>query len=153
MSGGVTPDWLWRETLADAYTEILLPIRKDCEMDEADLARHDLMVLGHPTDNGVMGRLLSRLPADLDLSVDRNLFRFLGQVYARPDDGLLLAVPNPWNGERVAYLFLSNSALQLHRMTGAWNRNVPAWAVFRGDRVVASGHLPEPGLIVTLPTE
>lgn len=37
--------------LADAFTESLTPVRKDCELGPADLAQEDLILPGGPGDN------------------------------------------------------------------------------------------------------
>jgi hypothetical protein len=59
-------------------------------------------------------------------------------VYAEPDDGLFLALPNPTNREKVVYLFVSNSALELYQMTKRF-QGMPSWALFKGDQVIDRG--------------
>jgi hypothetical protein len=74
----------------------------------------------------------------------RRYFRWQGKTYGRPDDGLALAVPNPWNPQRVLYLYLSNSALELWHMTRTFQRGLQSWALFHGPEVSERGfHEPE----------
>ena len=62
----------WQETVGDAYTEILVPLRKDCEITDKEIATHDLMVLGQPEDRDPRTRLcqtppLTQLPQTLTI--------------------------------------------------------------------------------------
>lgn len=134
----------FQATLADAYTEVLPRVVKDCELDEETAARHDLIVLGSPLDNTVTARLAAQLPA----TVGRNFFTLLGKGYSHPDDGAFLAVPNPANPARAVYLFLANSALQLHQMTKRYLPSLQQWAAFRGEEVKAGGFLPVARFVV-----
>ena len=124
--------------LADTYSEELPPVVKDSELTDEELAASDLFVLGAPSDSSLAARLAAKLPA----TFGKGWFRFEGKTYGRPDDGLYLCLPNPWNPERVVWLFAGNSALQLHQMTKAWGGSLPQWAVFRGDSVKAQGWAP-----------
>ncbi len=130
----------FQETVADAYIEILPPLVKASELDDAAAAAHDLIVLGSSADNELIARLADSLP----LQLGPNWFRWQGRSWTRPDDGLLLVLPNPFNPDRALYLFLANSALQLHDMTRTYHRGLPSWARFRGGTVVERGaHAPE----------
>lgn len=131
-------------TLADAYTEVLPPVVKDCELTAEMAANHDLIVLGSPLDNSFVGCLEASLPATLR----RGAFSLLGKGYAHPDDGAFLAVPSPFNRDRVVHLFLANSALQLYQMTRRYLPSLQQWAVFRGDEVKAGGFLPVERFVV-----
>jgi len=128
----------WQTTLADAYTEALPPVVQDAEVTAAQLAGRDLVVMGQPEDNSLTARLAARLP----VRFGKNFFVFDGVTYAAPDDGLFLVVPSPYDAQRVLYLITANSALQLHQMTKSYARDLPSWAVFKGDRVVSRGYHP-----------
>jgi hypothetical protein len=39
-------------------------------------------------------------------------------------------------------VLLANSPLQLHEMTKTYRPGLPAWAVFRGEKVEKEGHFP-----------
>jgi len=126
----------WQSTLADAYAEILSPVVKDCEVSDADLAAHDLMLLGQPEDNSLVARIAPKLPVELG----KNFFRWRGKLYAHPDDGLVLVTPNPFNPKKVLYLITANSALQLYQMTKTHTAGIPSWAVYRGDAIKEQGY-------------
>ncbi|MBP1611638.1 MAG: hypothetical protein H6Q01_301 [Acidobacteria bacterium] len=128
----------FQAVLADAFSEILPPVLKDSEVSDAQLAASDLFVLGDPRDNALLARLLPQLP----LEAGAGWFRFEGTLHAATDDGLYLALPNPWAPGRVLHVLLANSPLQLHEMTKVYRSGLPAWAVFEGDKVETEGHFP-----------
>ncbi len=126
----------WQETVADAYVEILPPLVKDAELTVERATSHDLMILGALDDNS----WFARLGTDLPVSLGKDHFAWRGIPYTAPDDGLILVTPNPADPQRVVYLVAANSALQLHRMTRRYQRDLPSWAVFKGDEIVAKGY-------------
>ncbi len=138
----------FQETLADAYLEILPPLVKASELDDATAAGHDLVVLGAAADNELIARLADRLPVE----VGPTWFRWQERTFARPDDGLLVVVPNPFATDRVLYLFLANSGMQLYDMTRAYHRGLPSWARFRGDEIVERGVHQPPALVTRFGT-
>jgi len=125
----------YRDTLADRYTEILPPVKKDSEVSEEELAAHDVFVLGGIADNGLMERIVKKL----GLSVGKNFFQWQGKTYSEADDGLFTAFPNPFNPQKTVYLVIANSALQLYQMTKQYN-SMPSWAVFKKDEMVEKGY-------------
>ena len=120
---------LWRDVVADASVEVLPPLVADAEVSDADLASHDLVVVGGPEDNAVAARMAAR--GKLPLETGRGYFRWQGKTYARPDEGLAVAFPNPWNPKRVAFLYLANSKVQAWRMLKGWQRGLPSWAIWK----------------------
>ena len=127
----------YRDLLADRYTEILPPLKKDSEISEEELASHDLFVLGGIADN----TLVERLAEKLALVLGKNFFKWQGKWYGDPDDGLFAAFPNPFNPRKVVYLVIANSALQLFHMTAAYQA-MPSWALFKGNKKVKTGYHP-----------
>ncbi|MBZ4416508.1 C45 family autoproteolytic acyltransferase/hydolase [Myxococcus sp. RHSTA-1-4] len=127
----------YRDVLADAFTELLPPVKPDGEVTDAELADRDLILFGGAEDNALLARLAEekKLPVELG----RRYFRWQGKTYGRPDDGLALALPNPWNPKRTLYVYTANSALQLWRMTRTFQRNLQGWARFQGTDVSAKG--------------
>ncbi|HYO52282.1 hypothetical protein, partial [Archangium sp.] len=53
----------------------------------------------------------------LPVEIGRRFFRWQGKTYGRSDDGLAVALPNPWNAKRTLYLYLAKSGPQLWHMT------------------------------------
>jgi hypothetical protein len=130
----------WQATIADAISEDLPPVVKDAEVDDDELGRRDLMVLGAPSDNVVSARAAAALrQAGVDLEFGTGWFRFQGRTYARPDEGIVVSAPNPWNPRRGLTLLAANSALELYRMTKAYVPALAPWALFRGDEAKEQG--------------
>jgi hypothetical protein len=135
----------YRDLLADRYTEILPPLKKDSEISEEELASHDLFVLGGIADNALMERLAGKLA----LVLGKNFFEWQGKSYGEPDDGLFAVFANPFNPQKVVYLVIANSALQLFQMTAAYQK-MPSWALFKEGKVVKSGYHPVRGFQFTI---
>jgi len=128
----------YRDTLAEGQTEVLLPLRTDAELSDAELAASDLLVFGGPAENGLAERLQAE--GKLPLEAGAGWFKWQGRTYGRPDDGLLAAFPNPWNPKRMLVLVLANSRIQQWAMTKAIPRGLPGWALYRGSEVQQKGH-------------
>jgi hypothetical protein len=133
--------------LADAMTEVLLPVQADAELDEAALAASDLVVFGGPAENGLTARLLAE--GKLPLEAGSAWFKWQGRTYGRPDDGLFATFPNPWNPKRLLLLVLANSRTQQWAMTRTVARGLPGWALYRGSEVQQKGHAQAEGAMVT----
>ncbi|HVG61827.1 MAG TPA: hypothetical protein VNA24_24910 [Hyalangium sp.] len=132
----------YRDAIADASVELLPPLKPDAEVTDQELAERDLVVFGGAEDNAVVARLAAE--KKLPVEIGRRFFRWQGKTYGRPDDGLALAVPNPWNPQRVLYLYLANSSLELWHMTRTFQRGMQSWALFRGAEISSKGfHEPE----------
>jgi hypothetical protein len=130
---------LWRDVVADASVEVLPPLATDAEVSDADLAAHDLVVVGGPLDNSVAARMAARWK--LPLETGKGFFRWQGKTFARPDDGIAVAFPNPWNPRRTVFLYLANTKVQAWRMLRTWTRGLPSWAVWKEGDVAAKGFL------------
>ncbi|WP_243316532.1 C45 family autoproteolytic acyltransferase/hydolase [Geothrix paludis] len=136
----------YRETLADNMTEVLLPLKPDAEVGDADLAASDLVLFGGPADNGVVARLQAE--GKLPFEAGPGWFKWQGRTYGRPDDGLLAAFPNPWNPKRMMVLVLANSRVQQWAMTKTVPRGLPGWSVYRGGEVKEKGQPATEGTVV-----
>jgi len=123
------------KTAADRFTEILLPVVKDCETNEAELKEHDLIVLGGIADNSLM----KKISAQIGFEAGDGFFKWRGKTYNDSDDGIFMAIPNPFNNKHAAYLFYSNSSLQLYMMTKTLPR-IPSFAIFKADQIVEKGY-------------
>jgi hypothetical protein len=124
----------FQTALADRYSEILPPVRKDSEISAEELANSDLIILGGSADNGSSERIA--LKAGLILK--KNMFQWQGKTYGRWDDGIYLVIPNPYNPRKVAYIIIANSALQLYHMTKKVYE-LPSLAIFKKDKIVETG--------------
>lgn len=127
----------YRDQVADASVEVLPPIKPDAEVTDQELAEHDLVVFGGAEDSTLVARLAAE--KKLPVEIGRRFFRWQGKTYGRSDDGLAVALPNPWNPQRVLYLYLANSGLELWHMTRTWQRGLQSWALFRGGEVSSKG--------------
>ena len=125
----------YQTVLADAFTEILAPARKESEVSAQERSSDDLVVLGGVADNA----MAPALAGAAGIETGKNFFRWRGKTYADPDDAPFAAIPNPENAQRVVYLFLANSALQLHQMTKRY-QPLPSWALFKGEQVAEKGY-------------
>jgi hypothetical protein len=130
---------VWRDTVADAFVEVLPPMKTDAGLGDAELAASDLVVVGGPEDNGVAARLAARWT--LPLETGPGWFRWQGTLETRPDAGLAVAFQNPWNRGRAAYLFLANSKVQLWRMVKGYQRGQQSFSLWREGEIVRKGWL------------
>ena len=125
--------------LADRFTEDLTPLYKDSELSPETLSGKNLIIIGHPADNQLMAEMLNKA----GVPYRKNYFEWREKPYGDPDDGLFLALPNPYNPQRAVYLFVTNSAMQLYKMTRDFNR-MPSWAIYKSGKITDKGyHQPE----------
>ena len=127
----------YRDALAEASTEVLLPTKPDGEVSDAELAGSDLLLFGGPADNSLVARLQAE--GKLPFAAGPGWFSWQGRTYGRPDDGLLAAFPSPWNPKRMLVLVLANTRQQQWAMTKTLPRGVPGWAVYRGAEIQSKG--------------
>lgn len=130
----------YQTVLADRFSEILPPLRKDSEIGRSELESSDLIIMGGVEDNSLMKSMADKL----GLVMGKNFFQWRDKVYGAETDGLMAAYPNPYNPNRTVYFVISNSALQLYRMTRQVQKppRVPGWGVFKGDQMVEQGYHP-----------
>ncbi|MCX6580909.1 MAG: C45 family autoproteolytic acyltransferase/hydrolase [Candidatus Aminicenantes bacterium] len=130
----------YQTVLADRFSEILPPLRKDSEISSGELESSDLIIMGGVEDNTIMKLMAEKL----GLVTGKNFFQWRGKVYGDAADGLMAAYPNPYNPHRTVYFVISNSALQLYHMTKPVQKppRAPGWGVFKGDQVVDQGYHP-----------
>jgi hypothetical protein len=127
----------FQKMAADRFTETLLPLHKDAEIDDSALAAHDLVVIGNVEENSLTKRLAEKLHID----AGKNTFRWMDHAYGASDDGLFIAAPNPFNPSKAVYLVIGNSALEVFQMTKTLPR-IPQWAVFKKDQITEKGYFP-----------
>ncbi|HEX2976958.1 MAG TPA: hypothetical protein VHO68_13555, partial [Bacteroidales bacterium] len=128
----------FQKMAADKFTEILLPVKKDCEVSDEELSKNDIVILGNPSENTLMKRIADKL----SIKAGKDIFSWNGKTYGSSDDGLFVAYPNPFNNNKTVYLFVTNSSMQLYHMTKNFYR-MPSWAIFKKDQIVEKGyHVP-----------
>ena len=125
----------YQKVIADRFTEVFSPIKKDVEVTEKELAENDLVILGSPTENSLAKIVCEKL----GVATGKYFFKWMGSTYNYNDDGLYVTFPNPFNEKKTVYLFLANSAQELFQMTKR-HQPAPAWALFKGDKIVKRGY-------------
>ncbi|MCE1228891.1 MAG: C45 family autoproteolytic acyltransferase/hydrolase [Firmicutes bacterium] len=136
----------FRNLVADTFTEVLPEIRPDAEVSAQDRQDRDLVIFGGIDQNALLARLAEE--HKLPVTFGKGFFRFQGRTYAGAEDGIALALPNPWNPRRQIYLYSANTRVQLWQMTKALQRGLPNWALWKGSEVVARGFFENPALTV-----
>ena len=123
--------------IADTFTETIPALHQDAEVTPADLEGHDVVILSVGMDNALAADLAGRL----GITIGRNYFRWKGKTYGEAEDGLVAVFPSPWKPGGVVFLYLANSALELHQMTKI-HVILPSWGIFKADQVVEKGFHP-----------
>ncbi|QEH31642.1 Phospholipase B [Aquisphaera giovannonii] len=81
-----------RKKLAARWANILVPIRSDAEVTDADLAANHLLLVGRPATNRVAARLA---PSISSARFGTASARVAGRTYANPRTAVAAAGPNP----------------------------------------------------------
>jgi dienelactone hydrolase len=105
---------------------------QDTELQDADMARYSLMLVGGPDANRVTAKLAARLPLQLakeSVTID-------GKTFAAKDAAVQLLYPNPLNPERYVFVVAATSTDGMY-FSGATATNLPEW-----DYVVTDGRIP-----------
>lgn len=135
----------YQKMVADRFTEVFQPLRKDSEVDESELQKNDLIILGGPSENSLAKKIFDKF----GIECGTYFFKWNGALYNNNDDGLYLTYPNPYNPQKTVYVFIGNSAQQLYQMTKA-HQTMPAWALFKGSRIVNKGYYPHQNFKINL---
>ncbi|MDP2037581.1 MAG: hypothetical protein Q8L04_09385, partial [Ignavibacteria bacterium] len=125
----------YQKAIADRFTEVFSPIKKDGEVSEKELAENDLVILGSPTENSLAKTVCEKLGVE----TGKYFLKWMGTTYNYNNDGLYVTFPNPFNEKKTVYMFLANSAQELYQMTKR-HQPAPAWALFKGDKIVKRGY-------------
>ncbi len=135
----------YQKMVADRFTEVFQPIKKDSEVAGSDLINNDLIILGGASDNSLTKNILDRI----GIVNGKYFFKWMGTAYSSADDGLYATFPNPYNPQKAVYLFTANSAQQLMQMTKR-HQTAPAWALFKGDKITKKGYYAPEGFEQTI---
>ncbi|HPR89193.1 MAG TPA: hypothetical protein PL181_14315, partial [bacterium] len=110
----------------------------------AEMAQHDVLLLGGAADNAWVKTIAERC----GLELGNGLFAWQGKTYNATNEGLAVVLPNPENPQHMVTILAANSALELYQMAKALPR-FPQWALFRDDQIFERGYH-ETGLDVKL---
>ncbi len=124
----------YQTLLADTFTEILLPVVKDCEISAQELKESNLIILGGAYSNSLLKEVL----AAINFKAGRNFFYFQNRAYGDPQDGLIMVLPSIYNPQRFMMLIVANSALELYQLTKSFFSS-GQWALFKNDRLLQKG--------------
>ncbi|MEO8017308.1 MAG: prolyl oligopeptidase family serine peptidase [Pseudomonadota bacterium] len=104
----------------------------DSEINDADIARYSLILIGGPEANRVSAKLATRLP--LRLSADS--VRIDGQEFKATDATVQMIYPHPRNPQRYVWMIAGTSA------NGMFFAEVNPQRLYDWDYVVLDGHIP-----------
>ena len=125
--------------LADRVSEVLPHVKKEAETTQNELVNSDLMILGSTEDNLISESMAPLLAEKHGLILGKNFFTWKGQTFSQPDDGLFLALANPFNPQKFMFFFIANSAMQLYHMTNTY-QSMPSWAVYKKGEITKKGY-------------
>jgi len=94
----------WQKQFLDQF-ESAVRIYKDFEVDERELADHDVLFIGRPETN----RPWRRWAKPLALDYDGEVFQLAGKDHSSENDALVLAAANPLNKKHMVLIAAGNS--------------------------------------------
>jgi hypothetical protein len=104
----------WQKQFLDQF-ESAVPLRKDFEVTEKELADHDVLFIGRPETNSA----LAAWAKPLGLDYDGVVFQLAGKDHSSENDALVLAATNPMNKKRMVLIAAGNSPLGTVLLTRA----------------------------------
>ncbi len=96
----------WQKQFLDQF-ESAVPIHKDFEVTEKDLADHDVLFIGRPETNSA----LAAWAKPLALDYDGDVFQLAGKDHSSENDALVFAATNPMNKKHMVLIAAGNSPL------------------------------------------
>jgi hypothetical protein len=96
----------WQKQFLDMY-ESIVPIKKDFEVSDQDLANRDVFFVGRPETNSALAREAKQIALDYDGGV----FRVAGKDYASENDALVWVAMNPDTHTHMVVVAAGNSPL------------------------------------------
>ncbi|MGA8025715.1 MAG: C45 family autoproteolytic acyltransferase/hydrolase [Bryobacteraceae bacterium] len=97
--------------LLDWY-EQSVPIRKDFEVNDAELRDHEVIFVGRPETNSALAAWQARI----GLKYDGAVFRVEGKDYASENDALVWVAANPLNNQHMVLVVAGNSPVETVRL-------------------------------------
>ncbi len=116
------------------WLEHEVPVRKDFELTDADIASHDLIFVGRPETNSALAALVPKL----GLKYDGAAFQVGGGEYPYDRDSLVWAGASPVDAKRLVIVVAGNSPLQTVKAAKEFHGDA-AWNVSDNGQLIASG--------------
>jgi hypothetical protein len=118
------------------WREARIPIRKDFELTEREIASRTLVFVGRPESNSALAAMLPALSGAPEYAGAS--FRIGGATYAHERDGLMWAGRNPANAGQYVLIAAGNSAVETVRLASMPIED-SVWVVTRQGKKTASG--------------
>jgi hypothetical protein len=125
----------WQQHFLGMF-ESEVPVRKDFEVSETELAQHDILFVGRPETNSALAKWAKQIELDYDGSV----FQLAGTDHASETDAVVWTATNPLDRKHMVMVAAGNSPLSTVLLT-------------RGDagqyqyQISAAGHAVESGFV------
>jgi hypothetical protein len=126
----------WQKQFLDRF-ESAVPIRKDFEVTEKELADHDVLFIGRPETNSALAAWAKPLALDYDGAV----FELSGRGHSSENDSLIFAATNPLDKKRMVLVAAGNSPLGTVLLTRGGGFGQAQYQVFNSGRPAESGFL------------
>jgi hypothetical protein len=126
----------WQKQFLDQF-ESAVPIRKDFEVTEKELADHDVLFIGRPETNSALAAWAKPLALDYDGVV----FQLAGKDHSSENDALVLAGTNPMNKKRMVLIAAGNSPLGTVLLTRGSGFGQAQYQIYDAGRPGDSGFL------------
>jgi len=126
----------WQKQFLDQF-ESAVPIRKDFEATERELADHDILFIGRPETNSA----LAAWAKPLALDYDGTAFQLAGKDHSSENDAMVLAGTNPMNRKRMVLIAAGNSPLGTVLLTRGAGFVQAQYQVYDSGRPGESGFL------------
>ncbi|HET6427983.1 MAG TPA: prolyl oligopeptidase family serine peptidase [Phycisphaerae bacterium] len=119
----------------DGQSNYRIPAVKDADLSDADLAGCNLLLLGTPRSNRLLGRFADKLP----LEVGRGRIELAGRTYKGKRLGVCACLPSPANPDRLWVITAGATPEALTDATHLHLQLLPDYLVWDGERMVDYG--------------
>jgi hypothetical protein len=96
----------WRQQFLGMF-ESEVPVRKDFEVSDAELATHDVLFIGRPETNSA----LAAWAKHIDLDYDGGVFKLSGADHASENEAIIWTATNPQDQKHMVMVAAGNSPL------------------------------------------
>jgi hypothetical protein len=125
----------WRQQFLGMF-EREVPVRKDFEVTEAELAQHDVMFIGRPETNSA----LAAWSKQIGLDYDGGVFKLAGSDHGSETDGVIWTATNPQDRKHMVIVAAGNSPLSTVLLThGSLGQS--QFQIVNGSRTTESGFI------------